>query len=139
MADRITKQKRSYNMSRIKSKNTSIELKVRKYLYHAGFRYRVNVEFLPGKPDIYLKKYNKAIFINGCFFHHHYNCKLAYVPKSNSDYWLRKFEYNENNDIKNTKLLKQMGIDVIVIWECEIKYCFNYRMKTLIQEIKNYE
>ena len=94
----VSKQ-RSYNMSRIKSKDTSIELKVRKYLYHKGYRYQKNVETLPGTPDIYILKYNVAIFINGCFWHHHYNCKYAYIPKTNQDYWINKFEKNMKNSV----------------------------------------
>lgn len=135
MADRITKQQRSKNMSHIKGKDTSIEVKVRKYLYHQGFRYRKNVNVLPGKPDIYLKKYNTVIFINGCFWHHHYNCKLAYIPKTRQEYWISKFNRNIDNDIKNYQKLRQMDIKVIVVWECEIKECFEYRMKALIDEI----
>lgn len=136
MTDRISKEQRSKNMSQIKGKNTSIELKVRKHLYHKGFRYRVNVKKLPGTPDIYISKYNVAIFINGCFWHHHYNCKLAYIPKARQDYWLKKFDKNIENDIKNNELLKRMDIRVITVWECEIKDCFEYRMKALIEEIK---
>ena len=103
----VSKQ-RSYNMSRIKSKDTSIEIKVRKYLYHKGFRYQKNVKTLPGTPDIYISKYNVAIFINGCFWHHHYNCKYAYIPKTNQDYWINKFEKNMKNDIEHYKQLEQM-------------------------------
>lgn len=132
----VSKQ-RSYNMSRIKSKDTSIELKVRKYLYHKGFRYQKNVKTLPGTPDIYISKYNVAIFINGCFWHHHYNCKYAYIPKTNQDYWINKFEKNMKNDIEHYKQLKQKDIKVIVIWECELKECFDYRMESLLEEIKN--
>lgn len=135
MTDRITKQQRSKNMSHIKGKDTSIEVRVRKYLYHRGFRYRKNVNFLPGKPDIYLKKYNTVIFINGCFWHHHHNCILAYIPKTRQEYWISKFNRNIDNDIKNYQKLRQMDFKVIVVWECEIKECFEYRMKALIDEI----
>lgn len=135
MADRVSKTVRSRNMSKIKGSNTRIELKVRKYLYHHGFRYRVNYKDLPGTPDIYISNYNVAIFVNGCFWHHHHNCKLAYVPKSKQDYWLNKFNRNIENDIKNKKKLEQMDIKVITIWECEIKDCFEYRMNELIEEI----
>lgn len=139
MGDRITKEQRSKNMSKIKGKDTSIEVKVRKYLYHNGFRYRINVKELPGTPDIFIPKYNVAIFVNGCFWHHHYNCKFAYIPKSRQEYWLRKFNKNIENDLKNNKLLNQMDIRVITIWECEIKSCFEYRMKELLSEIKGEE
>lgn len=122
-------------MSRIKSKDTSLEIEVRKYLYHHGFRYRKNVKDLPGTPDIVLTKYHTAIFINGCFWHHHFNCKLAYVPKSRTEYWLKKFESNINNDIEKEKELRELDYKVITVWECELKECFEFRMEKLIEEI----
>lgn len=137
MTDTVNKEQRSKNMSHIKSKDTSIESKVRKYLYHHGLRYQKNVQTLPGKPDIFIHKYNVVIFINGCFWHHHTNCKLAYIPKTNTDYWIKKFERNINNDIKNQNQLRAMGFKVIVVWECDIKSCFEYTMQELIEEIKN--
>ena len=91
MPDRISREKRSWNMSQIKGKDTSIEVMVRKYLFKHGFRYRKNVSALPGKPDILLPKYKTVIFVNGCFWHHHYGCKSAYIPKSKTDYWINKF------------------------------------------------
>lgn len=136
MPDRITVQQRSNNMSRIKGKDTSIEIQVRKYLYHHGLRYKKNVKELPGTPDIYLPKYRTVIFINGCFWHHHYNCKLAVIPKSRQDYWLKKINRNIENDIKNHEQLRRMDYKVIVVWECEIKEAFEDRMQELIEEIK---
>lgn len=124
-------------MSSIKSKDTSIEIKVRKYLYHHGFRYRKNVSSLPGKPDLVINKYNVVVFINGCFWHHHFNCRYGTFPKSNLEYWLPKIERNIQNDITNHKLLQQMNYRVIVVWECEINDVFDYRMKQLIEEIKD--
>lgn len=135
MSDRISVESRSKNMSRIRGSNTSIEKKVRKYLYHRGFRYRINYKKLPGKPDIYISKYKTAIFVNGCFWHHHYNCKLAYIPQTRKEYWTNKFNKNMENDIKHKKELEQMDIKVITIWECEVKECFEYRMRELIDEI----
>lgn len=135
MPDKITKKQRSENMRKIKSKDTSIEVKVRKYLYHHGFRYRKNVKELPGTPDIVLDKYKVAIFVNGCFFHHHNNCRLAYIPKSNTDFWIKKFNRNIENDIKHINQLEQMDYKVITVWECEIKDCFEYRMEELVKEI----
>lgn len=135
MPDKITKKQRSENMRKIKSKDTSIEVKVRKYLYHHGFRYRKNVKELPGTPDIVLDKYKVVIFVNGCFFHHHNNCKLAYIPKSNTDFWIKKFNRNIENDIKHINQLEQMDYKVITVWECEIKDCFEYRMEELVKEI----
>ena len=135
MPDKINKKQRSENMRKIKSKDTSIEVKVRKYLYHHGFRYRKNVKELPGTPDIVLDKYKVVIFVNGCFFHHHNNCRLAYIPKSNTDFWIKKFNRNIENDIKHINQLEQMDYKVITVWECEIKDCFEYRMEELIREI----
>ena len=137
MPDRITKEQRSYNMSKIKGKDTNIEVKVRKYLYHHGYRYRKNVKGLPGTPDILLTKQRIAIFVNGCFWHHHYNCKLAVYPKSRIDYWKTKINKNVDNDIKNYNLLKQLDYKVIVIWECELNEVFESRLQQLIEEIES--
>ena len=139
MADKLTKQKRSENMSKIHGKDTSLEIKVRKYLYHHGFRYRKNVSDLPGRPDILISKYRTVIFVNGCFWHHHHGCKLATIPKSNTKYWKDKIDKNVKRDIRNIQLLEQMEYHVIIVWECEIKECFELRMENLISEIKEYE
>ena len=139
MPDRITKQQRSANMRAIKGKDTSLEIQVRKYLYHHGFRYRKNVKELPGKPDIVLDKYHTVIFLYFFFWHHHYNCKLAVMPKSRTEYWTKKINKNVENDIKNTKLLEQMDYQVITIWECEIKNAFEDVMKSVIEQIKNWD
>ena len=112
---------RSENMARVKSVNTKPEVFLRKLLWHKGFRYRVNYSKLPGKPDIYIPKYNTAIFVNGCFWHMHENCKLSSIPKSNYDFWKNKLEGNVERDKKNYKELENMGINVLVVWGCEIK------------------
>lgn len=112
---------RSENMARVKSVNTKPEIFLRKLLWHKGFRYRVNYSKLPGKPDIYIPKYNTAIFVNGCFWHMHENCKLSSIPKSNYDFWKNKLEGNVERDKKNYKELENMGIKVLVVWGCEIK------------------
>lgn len=135
--DNQSKSNRSINMSHIRGKNTSIELKVRKRLYHDGFRYRINVKELPGKPDIVLPKYRTVIFINGCFWHRH-NCKLATTPKSNSEYWKKKFSRNIENDISNQLKLRNLGWHVIILWECEIKEDFNALISQLENELKEY-
>ena len=135
MGDRISREQRSYNMSRIKGKDTSIEVKVRKYLYHNGYRYKKNVKDLPGKPDIVLEKYITVIFVNGCFWHHHANCKLAVIPKTRQDYWIKKIERNTSKDVENYILLRQLGYKVITVWECELKADFELRMKVLEEEI----
>ena len=112
---------RSENMSKVKNKNTKLEVYIRKLLWHEGFRYRTNYKNLPGKPDIYLPKYKTAIFVNGCFWHMHEDCKFSTVPRTNSDFWKAKLEGNVERDGKNYKELKDMGINVIVVWGCEIK------------------
>lgn len=112
---------RSENMARVKSKNTKPEIFLRKLLWHKGFRYRLNYKKLPGSSDIYLSKYKTAIFVNGCFWHMHENCKSSSIPINNHDFWKEKLERNVERDKKNYKDLKAMGIKVVVIWECEIK------------------
>jgi len=119
--DKISSDKRSDNMRKIKSKHTKPELVVRKMLYSDGFRYRINVKNLPGTPDIVFIKKKIAIFINGCFWHCHDNCPKFRYPKSNLDYWIKKLDYNVERDKLAYEKLKNMGWKVIVIWECELK------------------
>lgn len=119
MADILSVEERSKLMSKIKNKDTGIEVLVRKRLFSMGFRYRLNVATLPGKPDIVLKKYNSVIFVNGCYWHGH-NCKDGHLPKSNIDFWKEKIGKNIERDQRNYKLLQDMGWNVIVIWECEL-------------------
>lgn len=111
---------RSETMSMVKSKNTKPEIYVRKLLWSKGIRYRVNYNKLPGKPDIFISKYNTVIFVNGCFWHFHKNCKLSVIPKTNVEFWTNKFKNNQNRDKSNYKKLKKLGIKVIVIWGCQI-------------------
>ena len=134
MSDVHDKATRSYNMSRIKSKNTKPEILVRLFLCANGFRYRLNDKKLPGKPDIVLLKYKTAIFVNGCFWHGHENCKYFKLPVTRSDWWKEKIEKNKENDLKKQTLLKEAGFKVIVIWECEIKNKSIYT--TIIDAIK---
>lgn len=121
MADVHSKEVRSHNMSRIRSKNTKPELLVRKFLFANGFRYRLHNKLLPGKPDIVLNKYHTVIFIHGCFWHKHENCKYAYVPASNTNYWLPKLDKNVEKDTYAIKELKKMNWKVLVVWECDLK------------------
>lgn len=120
--DNRTKEVRSRNMSRIPSKNTKPEEVVRKHLFSKGFRYRKNISSLPGKPDIILPKYKTVIFVNGCFWHAHEGCKWFVPPKSNTEFWNKKFEYNKERDKKNYKKLEDLGWRVLIIWECEIRH-----------------
>lgn len=108
-------------MSRIKSQDTKPELLVRKFLHKNGFRYRLHVKDLPGKPDIVLPKYKTLIFVHGCFWHGHQNCKFFKPPKSNQDYWIEKINKNINRDKKHKRVLKQDKWKVITIWECDLK------------------
>ncbi len=120
MIDHLTPAKRSWNMSRIRSKNTKPELIVRKVLHNSGIRYRLHARNLPGKPDLSNKSKNFAIFVNGCFWHQHKGCKRASIPKSNTDYWIPKLEKNVNRFQENLDRLDTMGYRTAVIWECEI-------------------
>ncbi len=131
MPDTISKERRSWNMSRIKGKDTSSEVSVRSYLFRHGFRFRKNVSTLPGKPDIVLTKYRTVIFINGCFWHHHEACRYATIPKTRTAYWTAKFERNILNDRKNKELLEEQGWKVIIIWECCLKKDFLGTMANL--------
>lgn len=119
MADHLTKKKRSWNMSRIKSKNTKPELIVRSLLHSMGYRFRLHRKDLPGKPDIVLSKYKTVIFVHGCFWHRHKGCKRCTTPSSNQEYWKNKFERNIANDKSHKVQLRGKGWKVFVIWECE--------------------
>lgn len=124
MTDTLTKERRSWNMSRIRSKNTKPELIVRSLLHRMGYRFTVNGPLnrkLPGKPDIVLPKYKIVIFVHGCFWHRHKGCKYAYNPKSRKPFWKRKFCDNIRRDKEVTTLLKKTGWRRIVIWECKTK------------------
>jgi DNA mismatch endonuclease (patch repair protein) len=121
MADVHTTAQRSYNMSRIKGTNTKPEMLVRKFLHANGFRYKLHDKKLPGKPDIVLPKYKTVIFVHGCFWHGHNNCKYFVVPKTRTQWWTDKINSNKANDVKAIKALKKNGWKVIEIWECALK------------------
>ena len=121
MADVHTAAQRSYNMSRIKGKNTKPEMLVRKYLHAQGFRYKLHDKTLPGKPDLVLPKYKTVIFIHGCFWHGHSSCKYFTIPKTRTEWWTEKITKNKANDEKAVKLLKKEGWKIITIWECKLK------------------
>jgi DNA mismatch endonuclease (patch repair protein) len=132
MADVHNKATRSYNMSRIKGKNTKPEMLVRKFLHANGYRYRLHGlrpsataegkgVRLPGKPDIVLPKYHTVIFVHGCFWHGHANCKYFVMPKTRTQWWTDKINRNKANDEKAAKALKKDGWKVINVWECDLK------------------
>lgn len=119
--DIISKEKRSWNMSRIRSKDTNPEKIVRSLLHRMGYRFRLHVKDLPGNPDIVLPKYKTVIFVHGCFWHRHPKCKYAYTPKSRIEFWEKKFSDNVVRFKIVKKELKHLKWNVLVIWECEIK------------------
>lgn len=114
-------EERSKNMAAIHSKNTKPEIYLRKQLFARGYRYGINSKSVPGHPDIYLKKYNAAIFVHGCFWHRHEGCKYAYMPKSRVDFWQKKFEANKKRDNVVEEQLIDIGVKRIIVWECTIK------------------
>ena len=118
--DIVSKKKRSEMMSGIRGKNTKPELEVRKYLYSRGFRFKLHVRELPGKPDIVLPKYNTAIQVRGCFWHGH-GCRLSSFPKTNRKFWKNKILNNKKRDAKNDKKLRKMGYRLLVVNECNIE------------------
>ena len=121
MADVHSKETRSYNMSRIRSKDTKPEMLVRKFLHKNGFRYRLHVKDMPGKPDIVLPKYKTVIFIHGCFWHGHEGCKYFVVPKTKTEWWLNKIARNKQLDTEHIKKLKSDKWNVIILFECKLK------------------
>jgi len=134
--DHLSKEKRSWNMSRIRSTETKPEERVRKYLFSKGFRYRKNDKRLPGKPDIVLPKYRAVIFINGCFWHCHKGCSRANVPKSNLEYWKVKLENNVRRDLEEYQRLAELGWRVLIVWECELnKKVFSETMEKMVNNI----
>ena len=114
-------EQRSRNMSAIKSKNTKPEIKVRKLLHSMGYRFRLHRKNLPGSPDIVLPKYKTVIFVHGCFWHRHENCKYASTPKIRKEFWEKKFRENINRDNLNQANLALKGWKIIIIWECQLK------------------
>lgn len=135
---------RSKNMAAIHSRNTKPEVYLRKLLFARGYRYGLNSKTVPGHPDIYLKKYNTAIFVNGCFWHRHEGCKYAYMPKSRVEFWQKKFESNIKRDLKVKQELTDMKVKQLVVWECTIKKMqkdkeFEDEMVRKIEEILVYE
>ena len=121
MADVHNKKTRSYNMSMIRNKDTKPEIIVRKFLFGNGFRYKLHDKMLPGKPDLVFPKHKTIIFIHGCFWHGHTNCKYFVVPKTRTEWWLNKIKTNKKNDKKSCRAITQKGWSVITIWECQLR------------------
>lgn len=125
MTDVHSKKIRSYNMSMIKGKNTKPEMLIRSFLHSKGFRYRIHDKHVYGKPDLVLKKHKAVVFINGCFWHAHDNCRFFVIPKTRQEWWTNKLLNNRTRDLQITERLKSEGWNVITIWECEIKADLN--------------
>lgn len=134
MTDRISKKKRSWNMSRIKSRDTKPEILVRKYLFSKGYRYRLSYK-IKGKPDIAFPSRKIAIFINGCFWHLH-GCSDSSLPKSNKAFWRKKLMNNKKRDAKNKRDLEKKGWKCITVWECDLKKKRDKTLKKLEEKIK---
>ncbi len=119
--DKQTKEQRHHCMASIRGKNTGPEIMVRKFLFSRGFRYRLNHPRLPGHPDIVMRKYRTCIFVNGCFWHGHDNCRYFVLPKTNTEFWKAKIERNRARDIEEQRKLASMGWHCITVWECQLK------------------
>lgn len=121
MADVHSNETRSYNMSRIKGKDTKPEMMVRKFLHKKGFRFRLHDKKLPGKPDIVLAKYRTVIMVHGCFWHGHEGCKYFVVPKTKAEWWQNKIKNTQRKDSQNYETLNSLKWNLITVWECELK------------------
>ena len=139
MADVHTKEIRSFNMSKIKGKNTKPEMLVRKYLFANGLRYRLHQKNLPGKPDLVFSRYKTVVFVHGCFWHGHEGCKYFVVPKTKTEWWLNKIGKNKERDEKARKDLENMGWNIVNVWECELKKDAESALKSLKSKISRAE
>ncbi len=133
MTDRLSPQQRHFNMAAIHSKNTKPELKVRKWLWSHGYHYRLNVKGVPGKPDIVMRRYRTAIFVNGCFWHGHEGCDKFKMPKTNVEFWEAKISRNQERDKQNYQILQDNGWQVLVLWECQLS---KKLFETTMQEVE---
>jgi DNA mismatch endonuclease (patch repair protein) len=120
MADNLSPEDRSKHMARIRGRDTRPELQVRGLLHSAGYRYRVQLKGVPGRPDIAFPARKKAVFVHGCFWHGHEGCKLAHTPRTRPDYWAAKFERNKARDQRQRLQAAELGWEVLVVWECEV-------------------
>lgn len=121
MADSLTAERRSWNMSRIRSRDTGPELTLRSMLHRAGFRFRLHDRSLPGTPDIVMKKHRTVILVHGCYWHRHQGCRNATTPSSRGDFWQDKFAATVARDKRNIEALKELGWNPVVVWECDLK------------------
>ena len=121
MADTLSAERRSWNMSRISGRNTAPEIRMRSLLHRGGFRFRLHAAGLPGKPDIVLRRYKTVVFVHGCFWHRHGDCKKATTPSTRPDFWQSKFDATVERDRRKTSELNAMGWRVLIAWECELE------------------
>lgn len=121
MTDVHDPRTRSYNMSRIKSKNTKPELIVRKFLFSRGFRYKLHDRSLPGKPDLVFPRFKTVIFVHGCFWHGHTGCKYFVVPQTRKEWWIDKINRNRQKDTENAERLRELGWHVVTVYECQLR------------------
>jgi DNA mismatch endonuclease, patch repair protein len=133
MADSLSAERRSWNMSRIRSRDTGPERQLRSMLHRAGFRFRLHDRSLPGTPDIVMKRHSAVILVHGCYWHRHDGCSNATTPSTRTDFWKSKFEATVARDKRNSDALKELGLRVIVIWECELKK----NPDTVLSDIRN--
>jgi DNA mismatch endonuclease (patch repair protein) len=121
LVDTISREYRSEIMSRVRAKDTKPEMVVRRMLHAAGYRYRLHDKDLPGKPDLVFPARRKVVFINGCFWHRHRGCAHARLPKSRTEFWTEKLERNRERDERNVEVLRELGWEVLTVWECEVR------------------
>lgn len=133
--DILTPEKRSWNMSRIRGRDTKPELALRSALHRLGYRFRLSDRSLPGRPDIVLPKYKTAVFVHGCFWHRHKGCKYAYNPKSKVEFWQHKFEENMARDERNISDILSNGWIPVVVWECQIKHDLDSCIQLLTEQL----
>ena len=131
-----SQEKRSQVMAKIRGKNTKPEIVLRSALFKQGFRFRLHQKDLPGKPDIVLPKYRTIIFVHGCFWHYHKDCREGRIPSTRSEFWKTKLEGNRAKDQKNEDILMNHGWQVLTVWECEIENDVNHLVELLSEKIK---
>jgi len=139
MADKISQERRSWNMQQIRDRDTKPEIAVRSMLHRLGFRFRLRRSDLPGNPDIVLPKYKTVVLVHGCFWHRHRNCKYAYTPKSRTEFWEAKFARNVERDFEVRRALRKLGWKVVVVWECQLRKPDSLAARFLKMRVKKNE
>jgi len=136
MADSLTPERRSWNMSRIRGANTGPEKRLRSLLHRAGYRFRIHERRLPGSPDIVLPRYRTALFVHGCFWHRHPGCRNATTPGSRTDFWTAKFEATVARDHAKAAQLEAAGWQVITVWECELEKAPDAVLRNVVSRLR---